>query len=1151
MSQELNLRRVRIHRFPGFPPTKGFSVTGFGSGINVVYGPNASGKTTLARTIFSLFWPEASPDKCHVDGVFVCGENSWFVENDSGKITFERDGREVEATQLPVPPAETRHRYRLSLHHLLQQDTTNSDLAESIIREAAGGYDLRAVAENLDFRERPSNAGRETDNAVDRRLKRLNKLKEEARNLGDLKESLPELESELKEARRAEKRVTLLKGLIEYKDAEGKLEELKNRRDSYPEVMDEVTGNEKKRLEGVENKITEAKKKKDEAIKSMEEAEVTLKKVSPGKGRIGPDLITELEKKIDRLERLEEKREAISQDIAEKEAERNEITARLSREISDEVPKNLTVSGVDDLTDFAREAEEVRAGLKASERLKGWLLEKSEVEHQLDDVRRGRRLLEEWLQLRSSGGGKTRGRRTILFFGLLNAAGGVISGLLFDPVFFTFLLPSLVFIWFGADLSGESRAGEDRKKLYLELGLKRPKKWDEKSVRQLTRKLSNLEATIRLERKKREFWSAVREEVKELRKDRERLVNKKRGLAEKYGVAPEIDEGKLHWLIKRINSLASVDEALSGLRKKLETVKRSLTGLRKELNEKLTDYGYEATKEAAVFRGYVRELDKRRERGERARDKLNTCRSRKKEAETRLAELKSEKAKLFEGLDLAEGDRAKLVEYAEKKYEYREIKSLVKEQAAICESKLSSLKSREEFEENLLQENLSRLQEKLENAKRLAAKKEDMIEKISGIKERLREKKNESEMEMARAELTRSFRKLEEQLFSDYEEMAGKVLLDYLREEGLRKSRPEVFSRANEIFTDVTRGNYRLEIKEGTPPSFLAIAGSSGKARELNELSSGTRLQLLASVRLAFIEKQEESAKLPLILDEVLANSDDVRAEEIMDLALQLSSNGRQVIYLTARGDEVAKWRNKLASNDSDGRFIDLAEERKLEKSLAVPDRENSGLRDPDLPRPESMNHREYGEELEVPAFNPRQGAGSAHLWYPVEDPESLCRLLKSGMETWGQLKNVLRVTPKTLSVLSEEEEAAIRSLGSALEAYVDSWTTGRNRRVDRSVIKDSGAVTDNFLEEVMDLLDKYEGDPEKVISGLKEGEVSSFRSNKRKELENYFRENGYLTDRAKLSREEIIQRMLASAREAGNLTQATAVYRLYARLER
>ena len=83
-------------------------------------------------------------------------------------------------------------------------------------------------------------------------------------------------------------------------------------------------------------------------------------------------------------------------------------------------------------------------------------------------------------------------------------------------------------------------------------------------------------------------------------------------------------------------------------------------------------------------------------------------------------------------------------------------------------------------------------------------------------------------------------------------------------------------------------------------------------------------MQLLLSVRLAFVENQETGPKLPLIFDEALAMSDDDRASRIAQAVVQICKTGRQVFYFTAQQDEVDKMEKCVDEEHNLGRDITM-----------------------------------------------------------------------------------------------------------------------------------------------------------------------------------------------------------------------------------
>src|SRR5690606_29293204 len=115
---------------------------------------------------------------------------------------------------------------------------------------------------------------------------------------------------------------------------------------------------------------------------------------------------------------------------------------------------------------------------------------------------------------------------------------------------------------------------------------------------------------------------------------------------------------------------------------------------------------------------------------------------------------------------------------------------------------------------------------------------------------------------------------------------------------------PAVFQRARDLFSRVTHGRYELRMSSEAVAEFSAYDTVEGRVRALEQLSSGTRVQLLLAVRVAFVEQQEDGVMLPVVLDEVLGNSDDERARAIMEAVVELAREGRQILYFTAQADE-------------------------------------------------------------------------------------------------------------------------------------------------------------------------------------------------------------------------------------------------------
>lgn len=102
-------------------------------------------------------------------------------------------------------------------------------------------------------------------------------------------------------------------------------------------------------------------------------------------------------------------------------------------------------------------------------------------------------------------------------------------------------------------------------------------------------------------------------------------------------------------------------------------------------------------------------------------------------------------------------------------------------------------------------------------------------------------------------------------------------------------------------------------LRAGPARIYIAYDKEENMGKKLDQLSTGTRIQLLLAIRVAFVESQESNVKLPLLADELLANSDVDRAKAIIEALTEVSKEGRQIFYFTAQVDEVAKWHSYLS----------------------------------------------------------------------------------------------------------------------------------------------------------------------------------------------------------------------------------------------
>src|SRR5699024_7581751 len=102
--------------------------------INVIAGPNASGKSSTARMIQNVIWKQ-NIDRISVAVKIEVDKKDWDLHIDNGYYSSQSNGLDVALPSIPA--VEEAKRYFLALHELIKEDDQN--LAAAILQEAIGG----------------------------------------------------------------------------------------------------------------------------------------------------------------------------------------------------------------------------------------------------------------------------------------------------------------------------------------------------------------------------------------------------------------------------------------------------------------------------------------------------------------------------------------------------------------------------------------------------------------------------------------------------------------------------------------------------------------------------------------------------------------------------------------------------------------------------------------------------------------------------------------------------------------------------------------------------------------------------------------------------------------------------------------------------
>jgi uncharacterized protein YhaN len=127
--------------------------------------------------------------------------------------------------------------------------------------------------------------------------------------------------------------------------------------------------------------------------------------------------------------------------------------------------------------------------------------------------------------------------------------------------------------------------------------------------------------------------------------------------------------------------------------------------------------------------------------------------------------------------------------------------------------------------------------------------------------------------------------------------LAIRILSDTLAEYE-RERQPEVLDRASQMFATMTGGRYR---RISTPLGEFdpAIFDASDAPKDNEKLSTGTAQQLYLALRLAYIDSLGgRGPALPVLMDDILVNFDDERRADTAELLVEFAA-GRQVVLFT------------------------------------------------------------------------------------------------------------------------------------------------------------------------------------------------------------------------------------------------------------
>ena len=804
----------------------------------------------------------------------------------------------------------------------------------------SGGFDLDEIASNLFTSARH---GRRERNDFNKALKDVQEaegkqaaLQRDADRLESLRAQFERAEASARRLVHVERALGLAGRLLEHAGIAAEIAAL-------PGALGKLTGKEVDQIEELQNNV----RTRTERARTLETNLSDAKNAQTDSGLSAPldeAGLAAWRSRSDELSRVELELEAAR---TEHSACRKELRAALSaigEGNVDELALDLSKHG--QLFEFLRasEAHKGRAG-SIEERLR--LLDRVERhgdgQGDLEKLRGAAGSLRSWLREPASETlpDRSRMRRPWILSAIAIAVAGAGLAVFVDPWFALLVataagiaLPVLVL----GNRSASSGERTARQAAFRKFGVEEPDAWDipsvESRLHSLETETASIEAASYRARDRDVERQSLNNELAGMSEERTSLDARRQELTDSLKLDAPLFDAELVDLARALDQLRSArikDESAAG---KVDRLNQRHAKLLTDLADILDRHGEARPTDAATAMARLNKLAGRNTRLVQAiSDEQQAAGQHEEVSGDREAALRAI-SQIYSEAALDDGDLHGLTELVDSLPHYRDLKS--KKTSIEGQIELDRTELTKTGEADLGQRDRPSLERLLGELAAEATKADGLRNEIAEIEADVKQARRGSSVqdfiavrEEAREETARiaATRRCSQRRV-DFSSMASKRNIE-------QTQLPRVFERARNHFSEFTHHNYELRLsKEAKSPRLFAVELSSGEGRELDELSDGTRAQLLLAARITFAEEVEHGQVLPLFLDEALDQSDPARFEAIVrGLGRVAEDQGRQIFYLTADPLDVDRIQDALAK---EGCTVAAAIDLGLKRTQAV-----------------------------------------------------------------------------------------------------------------------------------------------------------------------------------------------------------------------
>ncbi|WP_077531316.1 ATP-binding protein [Vreelandella utahensis] len=1120
----MKLRDVVITQLPGFGER--LSVQGFDPGFTLVTGPNASGKSSLVRALRHLVAPESesASGALTLEARFLSGEDLLTVSRSGEQVVWQRNGQPMDAPKLPA--GDFLRCYWLSMNDLLQAGNTEAAILAQLQRELAGGFDLEALRHDPLFEVRPRQ-GQSEAKALREKEQALAKCQRDYAELDQQRHRLAELDERIEAARSARSGLTRTEQALEWLAARQRRRAAEEALAEFPEAVGRLTGNEPERLDELETQrdrltqqLRDNQREQEEARRKREGAALHGQVPARAELDAGRQHLEDADRRLAELESVRERRE-------EAQAREAQAAAALQPpEGRDPEPTPEAVNQAGEMAESLRRVhlriQELQARL---ERTDGGHEDPEQIRARINELRRWLRQLE---PARRRGllagslvvfGASTAGFYTGYFYGL--------------PMHWAPALVAVVAagwsVWQSLQLFTQANGAQQRAE---ELGVT-VSEWQPEAVgKQLQEQEDELASAV-YQQELTQQARAHASEIESLEQQKSQLEGNRQALAEAVGFDPELSgEGAARFL-KLASDLDQARTDRARLEQRVASLESQVEAELAPVRRLLEGHGLVPRDGTPTgLRAAFEDLKQRVDTVTQADQTLARLQARQEELEAHHREHNEAIAGLYHRLDLTEGDRAALDALCGQLERYRGLWTTLESERRAERDRAAGPANDPELVALVEAEDQAGVEERLSAFREEADQYDQWVEERSELATRLDQAGRDRALEQARFERDRARDALQNVFDDTMVAEAGQFLLGQVDAAHRTEREPAVLADARDRFARFTHHRYDLGL-DGNG-QLRVMDRIQERDQKLTELSTGTHMQLLMALRLAWVRALEQGSEpLPIFLDEVLTTSDPERFRAIAaSLRTLVQDEGRQVIYLSAEPMDRARWEEALGSPVT---HIDLQALRQG-TDASEPGHYELPAREA-LPSPEGRTPEDWAEAIEVPPIHPCRGAGPIHVFHILRDDLVLAhRLIQDWrVDRLGRLETLLQQPAGASAVNDPAYRQTLNARCRVTRIWVDVWQRGRGAPVDRNVLEASGAVTAKFIDPVSELAESLGGDPGALLASLENGGVARFQTNKLRELAAYLENEGYLDTSEPLDAEERERTVLLEAgQEAG-----------------